>query len=220
RRRARIEVGRHPVLQDRLEGRGDPLVREHLAVRLAALLPGIVVLPQEEVDAFVVEIEGPEHLVELHHAVEEVPADVPLHRPQEFAHRHMVLAARIVDDTEVRVPLERVLSEAEGLVAEVVRLPRFHQVLRLNDHRHSSVRQISFQAYVTQGLCFVCRSARDFLAAFMRYATRAGRDARLPSRRTIEPISVPLTSLWGPSSIGSRGSRHSIVISPSTNPAY
>ena len=167
RRGPRIELGRHPVLEDRLERRADLLVREHLAVRLAALLPGVVVLPEEHVDAVVVEVERPEHLVEFHHAVEEVPPDVPLDGPQELPDGHVVLAAGIVDHAEVRVPLERELSEAEGLVAEFVRLPRFHEVLRFRDHRHSSVRQISFHAYVSQGLCFVCRRASDFFLAFM-----------------------------------------------------
>src|SRR2546427_9430119 len=118
-----IEIGWDPVLEDRLEGGADPLVREHLAVVLPGLLPRVVVLPEEHVDAFLVEVERPEDLVELHHPVEEVPTDVPLDRAHEFSHGDVILAPRIADDGEVRVPLELVAAEAEGLVPEVVRSP-------------------------------------------------------------------------------------------------
>src|SRR5437867_11502713 len=80
RRGPRIEIRWDPVLEDRLERGADLLVREHLAVVLPRLLPCVVVLPEEHVDAFLVEVERPEDLVELHHPVEEIPADVPLYR--------------------------------------------------------------------------------------------------------------------------------------------
>src|SRR3989475_11358635 len=133
-------------------------------------------------------VERPEDLVELHHAVEEVPADVPLDRPQELPDRHVVLAARIVDDREVRVPLERVASESEAPVAQFVRLQRFDEVLRLRDHAHASVRQMSSHAYVSHSLCFVCSSASDFFGARIRYATPAGSDASLFNHTTTAEI--------------------------------
>src|SRR3989442_8813697 len=116
-----------PVLEDRLERGADLLVREHLAIVLPGLLPCVVVLPEEHVDAFLVEVERPEHLVELHHPVEEVPADVSLDRTHEFSHGDVILASWVADDGEVRVPLELVAAEAEGLVPEVVRPPGLHQ---------------------------------------------------------------------------------------------
>src|SRR5438132_7753401 len=79
---------------------------------------------------------------------------------------------------------------------------------------------MSSQAYVSHSLCFVCRSASDFFGARIRYAIFAGSDARLPSRRTMEPMSVPVTVLCGPGAISSRGSLYSIVISPSTRTTY
>src|SRR5207245_895696 len=97
----------------------------------------------------------------------------------------VVLASRVADDREVRVPLELVAAEAEGLVPEVVRPPGLHQRFLLRDHRHSSVRQISSHAYVSHSLCFVCKRTKDFFGARIRYATRAGKEARLPSRRTM-----------------------------------
>src|SRR5256712_9536591 len=63
RRGPRIEIRWDPVLEDRLEGGADLLVREHLAVVLARLLPRIVVFAEEHVDAFLVEVERPENLV-------------------------------------------------------------------------------------------------------------------------------------------------------------
>src|SRR5438132_7926923 len=185
RRGPRIEIRWDPVLEDRLERGADLLVREHLAIVLPGLLPRVVVLPEEHVDAFLVEVERAEDLVELHHAVEEVPADVPLDRAHELADGDVVLAARIADDREVRVPLELVAAEAERLVPEDVRLPELYQRFQLRHHRHSSVRQISSHAYVSHSLCFVCKRTKDFFGARIRYATRAGKEARLPSRRTM-----------------------------------
>src|SRR5436309_4965471 len=206
RRGPRIEIRRYPVLEDRLERGADLLVREHLAIVLPRLLPRIIVLPEEHVNAFLVEVERSEHLVELHHPVEEIPADVPLDRAHEFSHRDVVLASGIPDDREVRVPLELVAAETEGLVPEVVRPPGLHQRFLLRNHRHSSVRQISSHAYVSHSLCFVCKRTKDFFGARIRYATRAGKEARLPSRRTMWPMSVPVTFLCGPGFSWSRGS--------------
>src|SRR5438093_2222073 len=176
RRGPRIEIRWDPVLEDRLERGADLLVREHLAIVLPGLLPRVVVLPEEHVDAFLVEVERAEDLVELHHAVEEVPADVPLDRAHELADGDVVLAARIADNREVRVPLELVPAEAERLVAEVVRPPGLYQRFLLRDHRHSSVRQISSHAYVSHSLCFVCRGPRTSLG-------RASGTPRGPARR-------------------------------------
>src|SRR2546425_1948716 len=206
RRGPRIEIRWDPVLEDRLERRTDLLVREHLAIVLPRLLPCVVVLPEEHVDAFLVEVERPEDLVELHHPVEEVPADVSLDRTHEFSHGDVILASRVADDGEVRVPLELVAAEAEGLVPEGVRPPGLHHRFLLRDHRHSSVRQISSHAYVSHSLCFVCKRTKDFFGARIRYATRAGKEARLPSRRTMWPMSVPVTFLCGPGFSCSRGS--------------
>src|SRR5437879_1807150 len=206
RRGQRIEIRWDPVVEDRLERGADLLVREHLAVVLPGLLPRVVVLPEEHVDAFLIEIERPEDLIELHHPVEEVPADVPLDGPHELADGHVVFASRVPDDREVRVPLELVAAEAEGLVPEIVRPPGLDQRFLLCDHRHSSVRQMSSHAYVSHSLCFVCKRTKDFFGARIRYATRAGKEARLPSRRTMWPMSVPVTFLCGPGFSCSRGS--------------
>src|SRR5437879_10008240 len=107
-----IEIGWDPILEDRLEGGADLLVREHLAIVLPRLLPRVVVLPEEHVDAFLVKVERPEDLVELHHPVEEVPADVALDRTHEFSYGDVILAPRITDDGEVLIPLEPVTAEA------------------------------------------------------------------------------------------------------------
>src|SRR5207245_7659531 len=165
RRGPRIEIRWDPVLEDRLERGADLLVREHLAVVLPRLLPCVIVLPEEHVDAFLVEVERPEDLVELHHPVEEIPTDVPLDRTHEFSHGDVVLASRVADDREVRVPLELVAAEAEGLVPEVVRPPGLHQRFLLRDHRPSSVRQISSHAYVSHSLCVVFYLTKDFFGA-------------------------------------------------------
>src|SRR5437879_1034289 len=99
----RIEIRWDPVLEDCLEGGADPLVREHLAIVLPGLLPRVIVLPEEHVDAFLVEVERPEDFVELHHPVEEIPADVPLDRTPEFSYGNVVLASRLPGDGDVRV---------------------------------------------------------------------------------------------------------------------
>src|SRR5436309_10740554 len=181
----RLEVRWDPVLEDCIERAADPLVGEHLAIVLPRLLPRVIVLPEEHVDAFLVEVERPEHLVELHHPVEEIPADVPLDRTHEFSHGDVVLASRVPDDREVRVPLELIAPEAERLVSEVVRPPGLHQRFLLRDHRHSSVRQIFSHTYFSHALCFVGTMTSDFFGARLRYATRVGKEARLPSRRTM-----------------------------------
>src|SRR5256885_1751056 len=142
----------------------------------------------------------------LPHAEKEFPADAPRARAHELAEGVVVPAARIADNREVRVPLELVPAEAERLVAEVVRPPGLYQRFLLRDHRHSSVRQISSHAYVSHSLCFVCKRTKDFFGARIRYATRAGKEARLPSRRTMWPMSVPVTFLCGPGFSCSRGS--------------
>ena len=132
----RVEPVVRPVVEDRLEGVAQRRRVEVLDVVELGLAVRVVVAPGEEVDVAVV-VHRAEDGVEVHRAVEEVPRDVTLQRPQERVDAHHVAAGGPSDVGEVLVTGEGESPDRERLVALVVRR---HQP-RTSSCRSSSLRR-------------------------------------------------------------------------------
>src|SRR6266702_697831 len=104
-----------------------------IAVIELGLAEGIVVPPGEEVDGAVV-VDGADHPVEVHDAVEELPGHVALEGAKETVDGHHVPAGGPLDVDEVLIAAERELSEGEAPIAVRVGLGRLDGGCCLNAH--------------------------------------------------------------------------------------